>query len=81
MPTPIPTPHPPTLPFCAGLSNVACGLVGAGFTGSYIFSQTIFSGRAGVTSRLNGLVVAGTELALFALPFSLVQVGRVFFCP
>ena len=30
------------------------GAVGAGITGSFIFSQTIFSGRAGVQSRLNG---------------------------
>ncbi len=26
----------------AGLSNIAAGLSGAGYTGSYIFSQTIF---------------------------------------
>lgn len=38
----------------AGLSNVACGLIGTGFTGSFIFSQTLFTGRAGVHSRLNG---------------------------
>jgi SulP family sulfate permease len=30
------------------------GAVGAGFTGSFIFSQTLFTGRAGVLSRLNG---------------------------
>lgn len=33
----------------AGLSNIAAGLSGAGYTGSYIFSQTIF--RCG---RLSG---------------------------
>jgi hypothetical protein len=38
----------------AGISNMLSGAVGAGFTGSFIFSQTIWSGRAGVTSRLNG---------------------------
>lgn len=31
-----------------------CGALGCGFTGSFIFSQTIFTGRAGVLSRVNG---------------------------
>ena len=35
------------------------GLLGAGFTGSYIFSQTIFSMRAHVQSKLHGLIIAG----------------------
>ena len=34
-------------------------VVGAGLTGSYIFSQTVFSLRGGVTSRLQGFVIAG----------------------
>ena len=38
----------------AGISNMVTGAVGAGFTGSFIFSQTLFTGRAGVLSRLNG---------------------------
>ena len=54
----------------AGFSNLASGLAGAGFTGSYIFSQTIFSMRAGVMSRLNGGVIACVELVLFLLPKS-----------
>lgn len=37
-----------------GISNIACGALGCGFTGSLIFSQTIFTGRAGVLSRVNG---------------------------
>ena len=46
--------------FClAGLSNMVSGLLGAGFTGSYIFSQTIFSMRAHVQSKLHGLIIAG----------------------
>ena len=55
---------------CAGFSNLASGLAGAGFTGSYIFSQTVFSMRAGVLSRLNGSVVAVLELLLFLAPKS-----------
>lgn len=55
------------------LSNMATGLVGVGYTGSYIFSQTVFTMRAGVTSTLNGWVIAGVELLVFALPYSIVQ--------
>ena len=57
----------------AGVSNLVTGLTGAGFTGSYIFSQTIFSMRAGVATRIHGLIIAGSEFALFALPISIVQ--------
>ncbi|PRW58874.1 sulfate transporter [Chlorella sorokiniana] len=64
---------------CIGLSNVAVGLIGTGFTGSFIFSQTIFTGRAGVHSRINGAVIALCELALFAVPFSIVQYAPTFF--
>ena len=60
---------------CAGISNMVAGLAGAGFTGSYIFSQTIFSLRAGITSRLNGLTIAAIELIIFLLPFSVRQLG------
>eukprot|EP00887_Chlorella_sp_A99_P004621 scaffold4.g4621.t1 len=58
-----------------GLSNVLSGLCGAGFTSSYIFSQSIFSARSGAVSRLSGLVIGSAELALFALPGSIVQFG------
>jgi len=50
------------------------GLIGAGYTGSYIFSQTVFTMRAGVRNRLCGMVVAIMELIVFALPFSVVEV-------
>lgn len=43
----------------SGASNMVCGLCGAGFTGSYIFSQTIFSMRANVTSKWHGAIIAG----------------------
>lgn len=60
----------------AGISNVCVGLIGAGYTGSYIFSQTVFTMRAGVFNRLCGLVVALMEVAVFALPFSVVEVRQ-----
>jgi hypothetical protein len=43
------------------------------FTRSYIFSQTIFSMRAGVDNRLHGWIIALTELSLFFLPISIIQ--------
>ena len=36
-------------------------------------SQTIFTMRAGVFSRWNGIMIALVELTIFALPFSIVQ--------
>lgn len=53
-----------------GYANLATAVVGAPMTGSYIFSQTVFSLRSSVTSRLNGLVIAIAEFFLFAAPFS-----------
>eukprot|EP00048_Salpingoeca_helianthica_P005435 m.87854 g.87854 ORF g.87854 m.87854 type:complete len:936 (+) comp13596_c0_seq1:303-3110(+) len=54
-----------------GLSNLISGATG-GFTGSYIFSQTIFTMRARVESRLVGVVVVLCSLITFALPFSVL---------
>ena len=48
-----------------GLSNAASGLCG-GFTGSYIFSTTIFTYRTGTRLRLCGAVVIAAELLLIA---------------
>ncbi|KAF8062987.1 hypothetical protein HT031_003826 [Scenedesmus sp. PABB004] len=62
-----------------GLSNVLVGLSGAGYTGSYIFSQTIFSMRAGVSGVAHGAIIAGLEAAIFLLPFSVVQYLPNFF--
>lgn len=56
-----------------GGSNIVTALFGAGFTGSYIFSQTIFTLRAGVNNRINGIVIVLLELFVFAIPFSLIQ--------
>jgi len=57
-----------------GLSNVLAGALGAGFTGSWIFSQTLFSARAGVAHRwAHGAAIACLELAAFASPFSIIR--------
>eukprot|EP00887_Chlorella_sp_A99_P005390 scaffold1.g5390.t1 len=61
------------------LSNMATAAAGLGYTGSYIFSQTVFTMRAGVFSRLNGWLVCLSELALFVLPVSVVQYMPNFF--
>ena len=41
--------------------------------GSYIFSQTIFTMRAGVESSLNGIVIVLCLFIFFAMPISLVS--------
>jgi SulP family sulfate permease len=45
-----------------------------GATGSYIFSQTIFSAKRSVKSRFNGFVVAIGEFLLFGLPVDILKV-------
>ena len=54
----------------AGIGNLVTGLLGAGYTGSYIFSQTLFAMRAGVHTRLHGWLIAVLEIGMFLLPFS-----------
>lgn len=61
-----------------GLSNVLSGLTG-GYTGSYIFSQSIFSLRAGITSRWSGFCLALLELTILLLPFPLLSFVPNFF--
>ena len=62
-----------------GLSNVFSGLLG-GYTGSYIFSQTIFTMRRGVSTRICGYTVAVCELAVILLPISITSyVPKMFF--
>jgi len=61
-----------------GLSNVVSGLTG-GYTGSYIFSQSIFSLRAGITSRVAGFVLAFCELLVLILPFNVLSFIPNFF--
>ena len=55
-----------------GISNLLSGLTG-GYTGSYIFSQTLFSLRRGVKSRVAGAAMAVVELLVLALPVSVAS--------
>ena len=62
-----------------GISNLLSGLSG-GFTGSYIFSQTLFTFRTGTNSRACGAFVLTAEFCLFLAPFSVVSyVPKLFF--
>ena len=62
-----------------GVSNVFSGLLG-GYTGSYIFSQTIFTMRRGVHTRFCGYTVVLCELAMILLPVSIMSyLPKLFF--
>ena len=52
-----------------GWSNLVSGLCG-GFTGSYIFSQTIFTLKSNTNSRLPGIVVIICEVIVFLSPIA-----------
>lgn len=54
-----------------GYSNLVSGL-SFGFTGSYIFSQTIFTMRTGLKSRGIGIVVIICEIIVTVLPKSIL---------
>lgn len=51
-----------------GISNMVSGLTG-GYTGSYIFSQSIFSLRIGIRSRVAGFSLAFFQFLVIMLPF------------
>ncbi|PRW58410.1 sulfate transporter [Chlorella sorokiniana] len=53
-----------------GLSNILTAACGVGYTGSYIFSQTLFSMRMGIDTPLMGAIIAVAEVAVFMLPFN-----------
>ncbi|OQR91081.1 Sulfate Permease (SulP) Family, partial [Thraustotheca clavata] len=61
-----------------GWSNTISGLFG-GFTGSYIFSQTIFTLKGNTNSRIPGIVVMLAELLIFVLPIALTAYIPKFF--
>ncbi|KAJ8533368.1 hypothetical protein ON010_g13886 [Phytophthora cinnamomi] len=62
-----------------GISNLLSGL-GGGFTGSYLFSQTIFTLRGKLDTRYVGLIVFALEIAIVLSPFSIIAyVPKVFF--
>eukprot|EP00592_Proboscia_alata_P001279 CAMPEP_0194373862 /NCGR_PEP_ID=MMETSP0174-20130528/22272_1 /TAXON_ID=216777 /ORGANISM="Proboscia alata, Strain PI-D3" /LENGTH=593 /DNA_ID=CAMNT_0039153139 /DNA_START=270 /DNA_END=2051 /DNA_ORIENTATION=+ len=55
-----------------GWSNIVSGMTG-GYTGSYIFSQSIFSLRSGIHSRWAGLFVAFFEAVTVVSPVSILS--------
>ena len=61
-----------------GLSNLVSGLTG-GYTGSYIFSQSIFSLRNGIRSPLAGYVLATAQALFFLLDVPVVAYVPSFF--
>ena len=61
-----------------GISNVVSGLTG-GYTGSYIFSQSIFSLRSGIRSRLAGFVLAFCQVIVIVTPFPILAYVPNFF--
>ncbi len=61
-----------------GISNVGSGLTG-GYTGSYIFSQTIFTLRSGIRSRLAGVVLGLCEVLVIVAPFPILAYVPNFF--
>jgi hypothetical protein len=58
--------------------SVMSGL-GFGFTGSYIFSQTIFTYRTGVHSRTIGVLIMIAFLYVVLSPVNLLQLSPLFF--
>jgi MFS superfamily sulfate permease-like transporter len=61
-----------------GIGNLASGLC-LGFTGSYIFSQTIFTYRTGVHSRLIGVLIMVVFAYVVASPVNILQIAPLFF--
>ncbi|GMG15915.1 unnamed protein product [Phytophthora fragariaefolia] len=61
-----------------GWSNFVSGLLG-GYTGSYIFSQTIFTYRSKTNSRLVGVCVIISEFAIVLVPLSVMSLMPRFF--
>ncbi|KAL4117579.1 hypothetical protein PRIC2_011567 [Phytophthora ramorum] len=61
-----------------GWSNVVSGLLG-GYTGSYIFGQTIFTCRSKTNSRIVGVCVIIAEIAIVAIPVSVMSYVPRFF--
>ena len=61
-----------------GISNFVSGLAG-GFTGSYIFSQTIFTYRTNCRSRWIGVIVAFTFILVVISPVNFLEVTPLFF--
>lgn len=61
-----------------GLSNLISGLLG-GYTGSYIFSQTIFTYRTNCWNRAIGILIAIAEFLVVVSTVNVLQVIPLFF--
>ena len=61
-----------------GTANLMSGLT-FGFTGSYIFSQTIFTYRTGCHSRWVGVFIMAAYLAVCVSTVNLLQIAPLFF--
>lgn len=61
-----------------GIGNLCSGLT-LGFTGSYIFSQTIFTYRTGVHSRWIGIFIIIMFGYVIASPINMLEVVPLFF--
>jgi sulfate permease, SulP family len=61
-----------------GVGNLLSGLT-FGFTGSYIFSQTIFTYRTGVHSRWIGVFIMMIFAFIVASPVNILEVAPLFF--
>eukprot|EP00804_Cyclotella_cryptica_P022107 CCRYP_011586-RE/>CCRYP_011586-RE protein AED:0.10 eAED:0.10 QI:247/1/1/1/0.41/0.53/13/246/985 len=61
-----------------GISNFVSGCLG-GFTGSYIFSQTIFTYRTGCRSRWIGILVGLSFLAVVISTVNFLEITPLFF--
>jgi MFS superfamily sulfate permease-like transporter len=61
-----------------GTSNLMSGCL-FGFTGSYIFSQTIFTYRTGCHSRYIGVFIMAAYLAVCVSTINILQIAPLFF--
>jgi SulP family sulfate permease len=50
-----------------------------GFTGSYIFSQTIFTYRTGVHDRIIGVMIMAVFLYIVVSPVNVLEISPLFF--
>lgn len=55
-----------------GFSNLCSGLLG-GYTGSYIFTQTLFTMRSGLNSRVCGYTIVLCEVFVLVMPISVTS--------
>ena len=77
-PLPLPLLNSKTLFSSSSQKQVMSGLT-FGFTGSYIFSQTIFTYRTGVHSRWIGFLIMIVFMYIVASPINILQISPLFF--